>query len=158
MIDPAAEKLETFAPFRAMQIRVLELDAKWRRVRIRLPLCQQNANPGGTMFGGAIAALADPIAAIACSKHFPDYTLWTKSLTLEFKRPGTSDLELVFELPPSALDKIADDLQAHGRSDHSFHYGVYLGDGTLCCRVSCVVAVRTPEQDSHRRGFRNQND
>lgn len=155
-MDAASLMLERFPPFQAMDIRVLELDDAWQRVRILLPLNPQNRNPGGTMFGGAIASLADPIAALACARHFPDHVVWTKSLTVDFLRPGTADMELIFEFPVQAMDTIRVEMAEKGRCDYPFQYGVYLGDGSLCCRVSCVVAFRPPELGSSRRGFRNK--
>lgn len=157
MPDDSAQRLENFPPFRAMGIKVLELEPHWQRVRLLLPLSEHNTNPGGTMFGGAMAALADPIAALACAARFPDYTIWTKNLTLDFIIPGRSDLQLLFEFPPSAMDQISARLADTGGSNHTFHYGLYLDDGALCCRVSCVVALRTPAPGSQQRGFRNKS-
>ncbi|NCW57195.1 MAG: hypothetical protein EBV65_05905, partial [Gammaproteobacteria bacterium] len=59
-----ARMLEFYPPFWFMRIKVLEMDREWRRVRIRLPLNAISRNPGGVMFGGYQAALADPIAAL----------------------------------------------------------------------------------------------
>lgn len=155
MSDDSAQRLERFPPFQAMGIKVLDLDPDWQRVRLLLPLNEHNVNPGGTMFGGAMAALADPIAALACAARFTDYTIWTKSLSLDFISPGRSDLQLLFEFPPGAMDQISAQLADSGGCNHTFHYGLYLDDGALCCRVTCVVALRSPAPDSHRRGFRN---
>lgn len=149
-------KLEAFPPFKNMAIQVLDLTPDWRAVRILLPLNEQNQNPGGTMFGGAIAALADPIAALACSKRFPEYEIWTKSLALEFVRPGRSDLQLLFEFPTSAMEQITAALQERGATNHTFYYGLYLDDGSLCCRVTCVVAIRQAQEGSDHLGFRKR--
>ena len=65
---PARKRLEWYPPFFVMRIRVLELSDDWRRVRIRLPLNGFSRNPGGVMFGGYQASLADPIAALACAR------------------------------------------------------------------------------------------
>jgi hypothetical protein len=70
-ILPDARLLEWYPPFRPMRIKVLEISEEWRRVRIRLPLNAMSRNPGGVMFGGYQAALADPIAALACARVFP---------------------------------------------------------------------------------------
>ncbi len=156
MSDAAVFRLENFAPFKTMSIKVLDLDPQWQTIRILLPLNQQNINPGGTMFGGAIAALADPIAALACAKRFPEHEIWTKSLALEFVCPGRSDLQLLFEFPPSAMEQINTALTEGGRANHTFYYGLYLDDGVLCCRVTCVVAIRQAQEDSESLGFRNR--
>lgn len=156
VMQESMAKLESFPPFKSMAIKVLELTHDWREVRILLPLNGHNANPGGTMFGGAIAALADPIAALACSKHFPDHEIWTKSLTLDFIRPGRTDLQLLFECPANALEEIGVALRERGRTNHTFQYGLHLDDGRLCCRVTCVVAIRQPQEGSDHLGFRKR--
>ena len=63
-ILPDARLLELYPPFRPMRIKVLEIANDWRTVRILLPLNALSRNPGGVMFGGYQAALADPIAAL----------------------------------------------------------------------------------------------
>ena len=67
--------------FVPMRIKVLEISDDWRTVRIRLPLNAMSRNPGGVMFGGYQAALADPIAALACARVFPGYSVWTRAMT-----------------------------------------------------------------------------
>jgi len=155
MPQHSKQRLENYPPFKSMQVKVLELDDLWRRVVITLPLSEHNANPGGTMFGGAMTALADPIAALACAKRFPDYTVWTKEITANFLRPGSEDLQLIFEFPAEVMAKIEQDLVQRNASTPEFEYGFYLGE-TLCCRIHCKVAIRPANPDSHRRGFRNK--
>lgn len=138
----AAQRLEAFPPFHNMGIKVLDFVADWQIVRLLLPFTSQNKNPGGTMFGGAIASLADPIAALACVYRFPGYAVWTKSLTVDFVKPGSSDLQLLFEFPSSASAEISDKLAKNSAADHTFYYGLYLNDSSLCARISCVVALR----------------
>ena len=69
-------RFELYPPFFMMRIKVLEIGDGWRRVRIRLPLNSISRNPGGVMFGGYQASLADPIAAIACSRVFPGHSVY----------------------------------------------------------------------------------
>ena len=156
MIQESAARLEHYPPFKSMTIKVLEMDDRWQRVRIQLPLNVHNSNPGGTMFGGAMSSLADPIAALACAKCFPDYTVWTKTLIVDFLHPGSDDLELVFEFPEAVMEKIKQDLAKRDASTPEFEYGFYLGE-KLCCRIHCKVAIRPADPTSHRRGFRNKD-
>jgi hypothetical protein len=93
-----ARLLEIYPPFVPMRIKVLEISAGWRVVRIRLPLNARSRNPGGVMFGGYQAALADPIAALACARVFPGYSVWTRAMTVSFDHGGNSDLEMRFAL------------------------------------------------------------
>jgi acyl-coenzyme A thioesterase PaaI-like protein len=139
-ISPA-RRIELYPPFWMMRIKVLELNG-WRRVRIRLPLTALAKNMGGSMFGGYQAALADPIAALACNEVFPGYSVFTSKLLLDFRLPGDSDLELRFEFDPEIEKQIAEDLQSKGRSNPEFEYGLYRRDGKLCTHVQCTVAIR----------------
>ena len=137
-----AFQLEAYPPFQAMGIRVLELDSNWRTVRILLPLNARNRNPGGSMFGGCIAALADPIPALACHRQFSTHSVWTRELQVDFRRPGLSDLELRFDLSPSAIEAIGRELAQRGRSSPVFEFGFYDLDGKLTAWIKNRVAIR----------------
>src|SRR5262245_22384685 len=137
-----ARLLELYPPFWLMRIRVLELSPDWRRVRIRLPLNWRSRNPGGVMFGGYQAALADPIPALACARAFPGYAAWTRAMTIEFERGGNTDLELRFEFPDELGPTLSAKLATDARADVTFTYGFYLSDGRRCTTIRNTVAIR----------------
>jgi len=147
-----AQKLLWFAPeekllgwwpaWWMMRIKVTSLANNWREVRITLPLTWISKNMGGSMFGGYQASLADPIAPLACAKVFSDYHVWTRRLTVDFQRPGNSDLELRFDFPAELEQQILEELKEKNRSTPTFEYGFYREDGLLCTKVECVVAIR----------------
>ena len=139
---PEARRLELYPPFRAMRIRVLEIAPDWRTVRILLPLDWRSKNPGGVMFGGWQAALADPIAALACARNFPGFSVWTRAMTIDFQRGGATDLELRFAMSAAQAAAIHAELGSHGRASPVFDYGYHLADGTRCTRISNTVAIR----------------
>jgi len=145
----AGQRLAWYPPFRAMRIRVLMLSDDWRRVRILLPL-RHNRNPGGSMFGGAVACLADPIAALACNRAFPGHRVWTRDLHLDFVREGRSDLEMRFDLEPGHAREIQEELAARGRATPEFAFGFFDTGGQECVRVRTRVAIRPGDyQPSH---------
>lgn len=139
---PEHRRLEMYPPFRAMRIEVLEIADDWRRIRIRLPLDWRSKNPGGVMFGGWQAALADPIAALSCARVFPGHSVWTRAMHIDFQRGGATDLELRFEMSRPQEEAIRAELAARGRATPAFVYGFHLADGTLCTRVENRVAIR----------------
>jgi len=141
--ESAARRLERYPPFRMLGIRVVELHREWRSVRILLPLSQENRNPGGTMFGGCIASLADPIPALACHRQFPEHTVWTRELLVDFRRPGTTDLELRFELSEASISAIKQDLTSRDRSTPLFEFGFYDLENNLVAWVKNRVAIRS---------------
>lgn len=145
------KRLELYPPLWLMRVKVLEISNHWRTVRIKLPLNILTRNRSGTMFGGSQAALADPIAALACTRVFPGYSVWTRALQLDFVHEGTADLELRFAFDPALETQIRSELEHKGRSTPSFEYGFYLGDGTLCTRIRNTVAIRP-------RGYKKAKD
>lgn len=139
---PEGRRLELYPSFAMMRIKVLEIGDGWRRVRIRLPLNSVSRNPGGVMFGGFQACLADPIAAIACSRIFPGYSVWTRAMTVDFQKGGSTDLELRFQMDPAQEAAIAAELKDKGRATPTFEYGYHLTDGSLCTLIKNTVAIR----------------
>ena len=135
-------RLEYFPPFWLMHIRVLELDAQWRHVRIRLPLTWLSANARGNMFGGFQACLADPIPALACLKLVPGYRVATRKLELDFVRVGNSDLLLEFDVPARQLDEIRHELATTGRATPCFAMRYVRADGQVCTHIRNTVAIR----------------
>jgi acyl-coenzyme A thioesterase PaaI-like protein len=142
--------LEWFPPWWLMQIRILENRDHWRHLRIRLPLGFFTRNLGGHMFGGSQAALADPVAAIACAHLFPEYSVWTRSMTIDFRAIGDSDLELRFDFDPQLEARIRAELAETGRSNPMFEFGLYRADDILCTRVINTVAIRP-------KGYKSQH-
>ena len=138
----ARRRLEWFPPFFLMRIKVVELQSDWSRVIIRLPLNAFSKNMGDAMFGGYQTSLADPIAALACEKRFPDYSVWTRAMYIDFVRAGNSDLELRFEFDDSLYHKIKQELEQTGRSNPVFEYGLYRSDGKICSKITNTVAIR----------------
>jgi acyl-coenzyme A thioesterase PaaI-like protein len=137
-----SRRLEIYPPFLLMRIKVLEVSDDWRHLRVRLPLNTLSRNPGGVMFGGYQAALADPIAAIACARVFPGFSVWTRAMCIDFQRGGSTDLELRFDFPADLEAAIRRELETEGRATPTFEYGYYLSDGSRCSIVRNTVAIR----------------
>lgn len=146
-----ARRLAWYPPFYAMSVEVMELSDDWRHVRIRLPLNGFNRNPGGGMFGGSVAALADPVAALACDRVFPGHRIWTRAMQLDFTHEGRTDLDLRFDLDPLQEQLIRDELERRGRATPVFEYGLHDQQGRRCVQVRNTVAIR-PED--YRPGIR----
>jgi acyl-coenzyme A thioesterase PaaI-like protein len=137
-----ARLLELYPPFVPMRIKVLEIGDNWRAVRILLPLNARSRNPGGVMFGGWQAALADPIAALACARVFPGYSVWTRAMTISFDHGGNSDLEMRFSLTSDQEQAIRMELEQDGRSTPTFEYAYVRKDGVRCTVIRNTVAIR----------------
>lgn len=150
----ASRRLAWYPPFRAMSVQVLALSDDWREARLLLPLNSFNRNPGGSMFGGAIAAVADPVAALSCNRVFPGHKVWTRALSLDFRHEARTDLELRFAFEPQQEQAIREELARRGRATPSFEFGFYDTRGRLCVQVVNTVAIRPadyyPPQGKHK--------
>ncbi|EGD82006.1 hypothetical protein PTSG_02693 [Salpingoeca rosetta] len=135
-------RLEWFPPFFVMRVKVLKIEDGWRKVHMKLPLNTLSRNPGGVMFGGYQVAVADPVPAMACARVFKEYSCWTRAMTIDFVRGGTTDLEMRFEFPEHFEEEIRQELKEKGRATPTFHYNFYLKTGELCSRVTNTVAIR----------------
>lgn len=136
------QRIKWFPPFWLLRIKVVELSPCWRTVQILLPQSWIATNSGGSLFGGFQACLADPIAAMSCLKVFPGYSIWTRSLHLDFLNEGKTDLELKFSLSSEQEAAIRAELAQKGRSTPTFEYGFYQTDGSVCTLIKARVAIR----------------
>lgn len=125
-----------------MGVKVIEISRNPIRLRLHLPLDWRSRNSGGSLFGGFQAAIADPIAPMACLIAFPDYHVWTRHLSIDFQNPGNSDLELRFEFHADQLAEIEKELNERGRATPRFEYGLYRADGKCSSLIHCTVAIR----------------
>lgn len=155
---PEKKFLEWYPPFFLMRVKVLEIANGGRLVRLKLPLTVFSKNMGDSMFGGYQAAVADPIAAIACAKIFPGHEVWTRSQHIDFQCEGNSDLELRFELNSELEHQIKEDLAKKGRSTPTFEYGFYRKDGVRCSKIINVVAIRPKGYQLRRESKKNINE
>ena len=137
-----ARRLELYPPFRAMRIRVIEIADDWSSATILLPLNRHNRNPGGGMFGGAMASLADPVPALMCARLFPGHSVWTRSMSIDFSREGRTDLTLRIAIDRDQLEAIGAELKSRMRSTPEFEYAYFDADGHLCAQVINRVAIR----------------
>ncbi len=136
------QRIEWYPAFWLIRPKVLELSPCWRELKILLPHSWVATNTGGSMFGGFQACLADPIAAMVCIKVFPGYSVWTRSLHLDFKYEGLTDLELRFTMTPEQEALIRQELKQKGQSTPTFEYAYYLADGSLCTKITAGIAIR----------------
>lgn len=136
------KRLEWYPPFRRLNIRVLHLSDDWQQLHILLPLNKHNRNPGGSMFGGAIALLADPIPALCCNRVFPGHSIWTRAMALDFRKEARTDLVLKFTFDNAQRHDIQAELQQRKRATPTFEFAFYDMDNHLCTNISNTVAIR----------------
>lgn len=112
--------LEYYPPFLFMGVKIVQVSSDYKRLHAILPLRWFGSNPHGTIFGGFMAALADPLPAIMCGKIFPDTEGWTQALSIYFKRPGYKQVHLKIQITEEDIQKIKEELSSQGKSRYTF--------------------------------------
>jgi len=105
-----------------MGAKIIYLSNNYRKISIKLPVRWYGKNMHGTLFGGFICALSDPIAVLLCQKIFPDTQSWTRKNEVEFFRPVRSKLQLDFEITETQVKEISRLLVEKGECLYTFEY------------------------------------
>ena len=110
-----------FPAYRATGARLTYISHDWRDVRLRLPLSWQTRNYVGTLFGGSMYGALDPVYMVMLIKTLgPDYVVWDKAATIQFRRPGRGTLYATFQLTDTVLAAIRQAVAEHGKVEWRF--------------------------------------
>ena len=138
-----------FPAWRGTGARITYVRSDWREVRVRLPLNWRTRNYVGTIFGGSLYGAADPIYMIMLIKSLgPEYTVWDKSATIRFRKPGRSTLYARFLLEDAELDEIRRRLESEDSIDRVYVVELADADGTVHATVEKTIFIRKKIQPS----------
>jgi len=132
-------------------IRLSKLSEDYMEAETSMKLRWYNKNLVGTHFGGSIFSMTDPFYMIMLVYHIGDkHYVWDKTSTIEFLKPGKSELRAHFKLTPALLDEIvkkADDGKPHYSS---FDVKVLDQDDGVVAKINKTLYVRrkSPKKDS----------
>src|SRR5713101_4935311 len=115
----------------------------WSEIRLEIPLSWRTRNYVGTIFGGSLYGAVDPIYMIMLIRRLgPEFVVWDKAASIQFKKPGRETLRARFVIPDSELAAIRASLETQRSVDRV--YTVELADaaGTVCARIEKVIYIR----------------
>ncbi len=112
--------LEYYPPFWFMGARIRDASPDFRRLVVSLPLRWYGVNLHGTMFGGFMCAVSDPLHALLCAKIFPGTEAWTRAHSVDFRRPARGGVELRIQITEREVGAIGRALAKDGRATHTF--------------------------------------
>ena len=131
-----------FPPFVGAGIRVVTADPGGGIYRVRMKLSFYNRNALGTHFGGSLYAMCDPfLALILIYQLGPDYAVWDKTSTIEFRRPGRGTVSATFEIPPEKIGEIRAAADAGEVVEPVFEVRVIDESGDTVARVTKTIHV-----------------
>jgi hypothetical protein len=90
----------------------------------------------GTLFGGSIYGAVDPVYMVMFIKLLgPEYVVWDKSATVEFRKPGKSTLTAEFAVTNEDVETIRTALATAPKFEWLYRIELKDEEGELCAVV-----------------------
>ncbi len=136
-----------FACYRGTGGRLKYIAEDWSEVRLDLPLTWRTRNYVGTIFGGSIYSAVDPIYMLMLIRRLgPDFLVWDKSATIQFKRPGRETLHARFLVGDDELEAVRSALETQRSIDRTYAVDLVDGSGIICATVEKIIYIRRRDQ------------
>ena len=135
-------RFNLFPAYRGTGGRVTYIRHDWTEVRIRVPLSWRTRNYVGTIYGGSIYGAVDPIYMLMLMRCLGSgYTVWDKSASIRFRRPGRTTLFASFHLTHEGLADIREELTRTEKLDRVFTVELRDTAGTVHAVIEKTVHV-----------------
>lgn len=132
-----------FGCYRGTGGRLTYIAPDWREVRLEIPLSWRTRNYVGTIFGGSMYGAVDPIYMLMLIRRLgPDYLVWDKAATIEFKKPGRETLHAHFIVTDDELAAIRLALDNERSIDRKYTVDLATDSGTVCATVEKIIYIR----------------
>ena len=132
-----------FPAYRGTGGRVRYVAADYREIRIELPLNWRTRNYVGTIFGGSLYGAVDPFYMLMLIRILgPGYTVWDKSATIRFQRPGRATLYARFVLDEEEIRSIRKSLEGASSVDRTYRVDLTDAEGVVHATVEKTVYTR----------------
>jgi acyl-coenzyme A thioesterase PaaI-like protein len=139
-------RFNLYPPYLLSRTRCVYLAPDYRHARCRLTLCWLNRNLNGSLFGGSLYAMADPVHAVMLEQLLPggpaEHVVWAKAATIEFRRPGRGTVSADYRIGDDDLAAIVADLAACGRAERAFTVTITDAAAEIVARAEVTVYVR----------------
>jgi len=139
----ARHRLNLFPAFRGCGGRVTYVADDWREVRVALPLGWRTRNYVGTIYGGSMYGVVDPIYMVMLIHVMgPGYVVWDKAGSIRFRKPGRSTLHARFRLEDGEVEAIRAATAGGQPVDRTYRIELVDREGTVHAEVEKVIHVR----------------
>ena len=139
---PKQKLLEFYPPFFFMGVKIKSVSEDYRNLHLEVPLRWYGKNMYGSMFGGFICAVADPLPALMCGRIFPGVEMWTKANSVEFLKPGFGTLNVHVQIIEQDVEAISRQLETHNKATHTFEFYFRDRKGTNVAHVKNKIYLR----------------
>ncbi len=139
--------LNLWPPFWGAGIKIVHISDDFRLVKVRLKLRWWNKNANRTQYGGSIFSLTDPIYSMMLIGILrEEYYVWDKEASINFIKPGDSDLFADFEISQGMIEEILNKTRSGDKWFPEFIIYVKDKDGNVVSEVKRKLYVRKKPQ------------
>ncbi|WP_413283991.1 DUF4442 domain-containing protein [Vibrio sp. MA40-2] len=139
--------LNSWPPFWGAGIKITNISEDFRNVNIKLKLRWWNKNANRTQYGGSIFSLTDPVYALMLMGILGDkYFVWDKEASINFIKPGKTDLYADFQITQAMLDDILNNTANGEKCFPQFMTYVKDNNGVIVAEVQRKLYVRKKPQ------------
>ena len=132
-----------YGPFLGAGVKLEKMTKDFRHARVSMKLTFYNKNYMGTQFGGSLYAMTDPWYMLMLIKNLgPDYIVWDKAATVNFRKPGRATVVAEFNLTEEHLEEIRATLVTQNKMDYVFKVEIKDKEGKLIAEVDKVLYIR----------------
>jgi hypothetical protein len=146
-MSPSARHLRQlinlWPPLLGAGIRITHLDSNWRFVHVEMKLRFWNRNYVGTHYGGSLYSMTDPFYMVMLINILGSaYTVWDKSASIRFRRPGRGTVYAHFEVSDEQIASIRQQLETAEKIEPTFNVAVINASGEVIAEVQKVLSIR----------------
>jgi len=139
---PFSWLMRLYPPFFMMGVRVEGHTDDPPYLKVSIPSRFWALNLNGTLFGGYICALTDPLPAIMCHRLFPGAQVWTQRHSVEFLKPIRGRATVVVEIEAKRLEAMGELIKQDRSFRETFHYNVTDERHRVVARVENLLYFR----------------
>ncbi|OIQ25936.1 DUF4442 domain-containing protein [uncultured Vibrio sp.] len=135
--------LNIWPPFWGSGIKIVSISEDFKEVSMKLKLRWWNKNANRTQYGGSIFSMTDPVYSLMLMGILGErYYVWDKEASINFIKPGNSDLYADFIVPQGQLDSILTSTQNGDKCFPEFIIHVKNSKGEIVSEVQRTLYVR----------------
>lgn len=139
--------LRIYPPFLFQRIWVREIHPDFKKVDVKIFKSLLNINSNKTIFGGTIFSAVDPFYAILIDQRlqlngFNKTIAWLKSASIEYKKPGLTNLRFTIEITETDFNECVDALKTRGRIMKTFSIQILNELNEICAIAKNEIYIR----------------
>lgn len=135
--------INSWPPFLGAAIKVAEIAADWRTIRVELRLRWYNRNYVKSHFGGSLFAMTDPFYMLLLLRNLGrEYVVWDLEAQIHYLRPGRGRVFALFHLDGQRLAEIREKAAGGEKVTEIFYVDVIDEEGERVASVKKTLYIR----------------